>query len=300
MKILPGGLWPVMLTPFNEDKSIDIDALEELVDFYISHGARGLFANCLSSEMYQLTFDQQLFLTNKVVAAVDNRVPVVASCTFMGESGMGDQVKQIHELGTAAVVLITSLFGEPTGKEDVFRSSLFKLLNETESIPLGLYECPVPFKRLVSTSLLKELASTGRFRYFKDTSCDATLISNRVEALKNTNLGLFNANTPAALDSLKSGAAGLSPISANFYPELYSELYELTTGQKNSTDAIKLQHKLSIMDAVTRINYPLSAKYFLTKRRLKIKQYSLIKSEALNYEEKEMLDSLFFIFKSLI
>ena len=58
MNRLPKGLYPVMLTPFNDDYSIDINALEELTEFYIKAGAEGLFANCLSSEMFQLTSEE--------------------------------------------------------------------------------------------------------------------------------------------------------------------------------------------------------------------------------------------------
>ena len=41
---------PVMLMPFNEDQSIDYNALDCLVDFYLESGASGLFANCLSAK----------------------------------------------------------------------------------------------------------------------------------------------------------------------------------------------------------------------------------------------------------
>ena len=60
MNRLPEGLWPVMLTPYDRDMRVDVKALEELVNFYIDQGASGLFANCLSSEMYELGYDEQL------------------------------------------------------------------------------------------------------------------------------------------------------------------------------------------------------------------------------------------------
>ena len=47
----PGGVWPVMLTPFRNTGEIDLDALEQLVEWYINQGSSGLFAVCQSSEM---------------------------------------------------------------------------------------------------------------------------------------------------------------------------------------------------------------------------------------------------------
>jgi 4-hydroxy-tetrahydrodipicolinate synthase len=57
MNTLPRGFIPVMLTPFNDDLSVDYATLRKLCDYYIDNGAVGLFANCLSSEMYELTAD---------------------------------------------------------------------------------------------------------------------------------------------------------------------------------------------------------------------------------------------------
>ena len=45
------GLFPTMITPFNEDGSVDFETLEFLTDWYIQCGSTGLFAVCQSSEM---------------------------------------------------------------------------------------------------------------------------------------------------------------------------------------------------------------------------------------------------------
>ena len=55
MKNLPEGLWPVMITAFKPDNTLDLDGVRKITDMYLAAGANGMFANCLSSEMYQLT-----------------------------------------------------------------------------------------------------------------------------------------------------------------------------------------------------------------------------------------------------
>ena len=40
------GVWPVMLTPFDENRQIDWESLKKLIDWYIAAGVHGLFANC--------------------------------------------------------------------------------------------------------------------------------------------------------------------------------------------------------------------------------------------------------------
>jgi Dihydrodipicolinate synthase/N-acetylneuraminate lyase len=46
------GVWPVMLTPFDDNREIDWESLKKLIDWYIRAGVDGLFANCQSSEMF--------------------------------------------------------------------------------------------------------------------------------------------------------------------------------------------------------------------------------------------------------
>lgn len=77
-----GKFVPVMLTPYQSNKSIDFEVLSRLVDFYEAAGARGYFANCLSSEMYHLTPEERLQVTSHVVKRVQGRFPVVASGFF--------------------------------------------------------------------------------------------------------------------------------------------------------------------------------------------------------------------------
>lgn len=78
------GVWPVMLTPFSEDGSVDFTALDSLTEWYIKCGVSGLFSVCLSSEMYDLTDEERLSIASRVARQSDHRVPVFASGTFGG------------------------------------------------------------------------------------------------------------------------------------------------------------------------------------------------------------------------
>lgn len=60
------GIWPVMLTPFDENKKVDYEALRELVDWYIKKGVHGLFAVCQSSEMFFLSDEETIKIVKTV------------------------------------------------------------------------------------------------------------------------------------------------------------------------------------------------------------------------------------------
>src|SRR5690606_1999294 len=176
---------PVMLMPFQEDGSIDYNALEKLVDFYLEAGAGGLFANCLSSEMYQLSPEERIASVSFIVKHVNGRVPIVATGTF--EDTIENQarfVKAMYATGVDAVIVITGLLAKEDDSEDVFRANVEKLLMLTDNVPLGFYECPVPYKRVISADFLERLVQTGRIKYHKDTSLDINSIRAKIAATK--------------------------------------------------------------------------------------------------------------------
>lgn len=268
MNRLPGGLWPVMLTPFKENNQIDEHGLEKLTNFYISGGAHGLFANCLSSEMFQLTEDERIKITGEVVKKVDGRIPVVSTGTFSADIQQNsDLIKKVYDTGVQAVVINSNQLVGKTDPEDAFKSQLEKLMAETGNIPLGMYECPVPYKRLISADLMSWMGDSGRFYYHKDTCCNLDQIKAKVDATKNTPLGIYNANTPTALESLRYGAKGLSPIGANFYPELYSYMIKHLHNRDERID--QLNDLVTVFDEIVNNQYyPQSAKIFLRERGL--------------------------------
>ena len=50
-----------------------------------------------------------------------------------------------------------------------------------QNLPLGLYECPLPYKRLLTEKMMRWCAENGRFSFVKDTCCDAATIRRRLE-----------------------------------------------------------------------------------------------------------------------
>lgn len=275
MNKIPGGLWPVMLTPFNNNGEIDFEALEELIDFYLVNGSKGLFVNCLSSEMFHLSHDERLQLTAKAVRYVNGRVPVISTGTF-GENIEENAVfsKKLFDSGVAAVIINSNQLLPEAGEEIALKAGIEALMNSTGQIPLGIYECPVPYKRLLSPEILHWMTGTERFVYFKDTSCDSAQIAAKLSAMKGSSFGLYNANIPTALQSLRDGASGLSPIGANYFPELYAFVCDQFENPEVSEEINKINTFLSIVDPLIHCCYPFSAKWFLKEKGLKIQTFT--------------------------
>ncbi|MEO6288995.1 MAG: dihydrodipicolinate synthase family protein [Ginsengibacter sp.] len=294
---LPGGLWPVMLTPFLDTYEIDYPGLERLTNFYINSGSNGLFSNCLSSEMFQLTNEERLKVIRTVVSTAKSKAGVVASGTFSTDmEKCAEFIKQVYDTGVDAVIVLSNQVADIEEDDEVFKSRMDTLLKLTGKIPLGLYECPYPYKRLVSPELMKWLSQTGRFLYHKDTSCNSASINHKLASIKGTHYSLYNADTPTSLSSLESGAAGISPIGANFYPELYSYLFDDFKEHGSGNSLIQLNAQLTLMDAIADQCYPFSAKLFLQKRGFSISTICRIQHGKMRSENHLRLESLLEIF----
>ena len=260
----PDGVWPVMLTPFTEDLKVDTVALKALVNWYIENGCTGLFAACQSSEIFNLTLEERVVITKTTVEAAAGRVPVIASgITSNVVEEMAKEIEAIHATGVEVVVLLTNTLAKQDESDEVWLANLRKLETLIDpEIKLGVYECPQPYKRLLSIPVIKEIAATGRFYFLKDTCCVAADIKEKIEAIKGTNLKLYNANATTALQSLRDGAAGYSGVMANFHPELWVWLCKHFKDEPQKADEV--QEVLMACSLIERQLYPVNAKWHLT------------------------------------
>ena len=255
------GVWPVMLTPFTDENKVDYDALGKLVDWYIENGVAGLFADCQSSEMFFLTLEERVEIARFVKERSDGRVPVVASGHVSDSiSDQAEELNAVAETGVDAVILLTNRLAQREESDEIWLDRLKMLLAELpEDLALGFYECPYPYKRIISPELLKWCADTGRFYFIKDTSCSIENISRKLECVKGSRLKLFNANSSTLLETLRLGGSGFSGVMANFHADLYVWLCEHY--QEEPEKARILADFLTVTSMIERQVYPVNAKY---------------------------------------
>ncbi len=264
-KSLSNEAWPTMVTPFNRDRGIDYGALGALTDWYIANGADGLFAACQSSEIFYLSLKERVGLSKFVREKSSGRVPVVASghisCDLRDQA---EELNRIAETGVDAVILISNRLAGEDETDDIFLERLDRLLHELpKEVKLGFYECPYPYKRVLTPKILRYCVSTGRFTFLKDTCCDIRLIREKLNVLKGSGIRLFNANTATLVESMKYGAAGYSGVMANFQMKLYSWLAKHWRENRQVTD--RIQDILTMCSYIELKNYPANAKCYLNR-----------------------------------
>ena len=254
-----------MITPYDKEGNIDYKTAEKYVEWYYKNGCSGIFAVCQSSEIFYLSLEERVEL-NRVVykkAKELNKDFLVVSSGHISDSleAQAEELNAIYNSGTDALILITNRLDTNNKGDDVFIKNAETLIAKLPpEAKLGLYECPHPYKRLVTPKILNWCLSTGRFYYMKDTCCDATEIAKRVELLKGSNFKLLNANCQTLLESMRAGADGYCGIMCNFHPKLYGWL-----GQNYNSEMADIVQSYIGTFGFTEVGlpYPLTAKYHM-------------------------------------
>ena len=259
----PNGAWPTIITPFKDNTAIDYEALGRLIEWYIANGAEGLFSTCQSSEIFFMSLDERKKLTKFVKDKAAGRVPVIASGHISYD--IHDQIQELNEIadcGVDAVILISNRLAAPEESDDIFIERLDQIVKSlSKDMPLGFYECPFPYKRLLTPKVIQYCTNSGRFYFLKDTCCDIKQIEEKLELIKGSNMQLYNANTATLVDSLKLGAAGFSGVMANFQMKLYSWI--TNHWKENESITNEVQSFLTVCSFIEMKNYPANAKCFL-------------------------------------
>jgi 4-hydroxy-tetrahydrodipicolinate synthase len=289
VKTIADGVWPTMITPYRDDGAVDNGALERLVEWYLERGVAGLFAVCQSSEMFQLSLRERLELARECVRLSAGRVPVIASGHVA--DAIEDQVeeaKMMADTGVEAVVLISNRFARRDEGEDAFKRRLERFLaGMPEGLVLGFYECPAPYKRVMTPELMRFCVGTGRFGFLKDTCCSMALIREKLAIVAGTSFKLFNANSATLLESLRSGASGYSGIMANFHPDLYSWMCANWRAQPGRAE--ELQAFLGFASMIEYQLYPVNAMHALSLEGLPFNLISR-RADATGYGETMRLE----------
>ena len=287
---IPVGVWPTMITPFTDQDRLDFDALRAMVEWYVEREVAGLFAVCQSSEMFFLSLQERVELARRCVEMAAGRVPVIASGHV--SERIEDQLTELRavaETGVTAVVLIGNRLAAEDESDDVWKRRCEEILRQLpESVPLGVYECPYPYKRLMTPDLVRWCNGTGRFVFLKDTCCDPEQIRVKQEAVRGTSFGIYNANAATVLETLQMGVAGYSGIMANMHPELY--VWLCRNWERKPELAAELQDFLGPGSAIEGPLYPRNAKYYQQLEGLPIGLHTRRESQQLGPADQRLIE----------
>ena len=153
------GMFPVLVTPFDEQDRVDEDSLRSVVEYNIDAGVHGVVI-AFATEIMKLTEAERLQVAQVVVDQTRGRVPVVVNTGAVSTVATVQYSQQTEELGVTAVMCTPPAADVPVDQ----KKAHFKALSDAVGVPIFVQEAGTS----LGGALLREIAEESeRVRYAK-------------------------------------------------------------------------------------------------------------------------------------
>lgn len=247
--ILNGIVTPIV-TPLNEDFSVDEQSLCRLVDHQIDAGVSGLFVLGSTGETALLPDSARRTAIATVVAQAAGRIPVLAGAIDMTTLRVLEQARQAEQAGADAIV-VTAPFYTRTHRVEIDHH--FRYLAERCALPIMAYDLPVSVGVKFDPDLLVKLGRDGVIAGAKDSSGDDAGLRKLILAARNAGLSHFSILTGSELTvdaAIGFGADGCVPGLGNVDPEAYVRLYRTAVDGRWSDAKVEQERLIKLFDIV--------------------------------------------------
>ncbi len=133
------GSIPAIVTPMQEDGSLDLPALRRLLDWHIAEGTDGIVVVGTTGESPTVDMDEHCALIRATVEHVAGRIPVIAGTGANSTSEAIELAQCAKKAGADAHLSVVPYYNKPT-QEGLYRH--FKAIAEAVDLPLILYNVP--------------------------------------------------------------------------------------------------------------------------------------------------------------
>lgn len=235
------GLGIALITPFKSDGTIDIEALDRLVEYQLKGGADYLCIMGTTAETPTLTPEEKRMLKNHLVERVAGRVPLLMGC---GGNCTASVVKDLREgdwSGIDGVLSVCPFYNKPS-QEGLFRH--FSAIAEASPVNVVLYNVPGRTGVNMSAETTLKLARTyDNIVAIKEASGNITQMDDIIKN-KPANFDVISGDDGITFPLITLGAVGVISVIGNALPAEVSRMVRLALrGEYNAS--LTIHHKFT-------------------------------------------------------
>jgi 4-hydroxy-tetrahydrodipicolinate synthase len=282
------GVFTAIVTPFNQDESVNEDALRNLIDFNIENGVSGIVPCGTTGESPTLTHDEHDAVIELTVRHVNGRVPVIGGT---GSNSTREAIRlsqHAEEVGVDAVLLVNPYYNKPT-QEGLYRH--FKAVADSVNIPCIVYNIKGRTAVNVETDTLMRLINDcDNITGVKEASGDLSQIQEVINRSPD-NFSVLSGDDNIALDLVRGGGQGVISVASNFIPGQMVEMMRLALAG-NFAEAEAINDRLAPLFAAEFVETnPIPIKYMLYRAGMCEEIYRLPMCE-LQPENRDKVDAV--------
>jgi 4-hydroxy-tetrahydrodipicolinate synthase len=242
MTIAPKGIFVPLITPFNEDESIDFPAYKKVIDFQIENGVHGLLVGGTTGEYHVMSLEERKSLIKAGCDYAAGRVPVMAGVGCSTAQETIELANFAAECG-AKWGLVLPPYYHKTSEEGI--CEFFKEIAAKSNVGIVIYNYPGATSVSISPEMIYELSQEENIVGVKESVdfghlCQVATLTKDVD-----NFSVFTGEEHFILPTFSIGGQGAFGILVNLLPKEMVMLYELAVEKNDLHAARDLNRKLS-------------------------------------------------------
>ncbi|HFC7319027.1 TPA: 4-hydroxy-tetrahydrodipicolinate synthase [Neisseria meningitidis] len=217
--MLKGSL-VALITPMNQDGSINYEQLHDLIDWHIENGTDGIVAVGTTGESATLPVEEHLAVIEATVKHVNKRIPVIAGTGANNTVEAIALSKAAEQAGADYTLSVVPYYNKPS-QEGIYQH--FKAIAEATSIPMVIYNVPGRTVVSMSNDTILRLAEIPNIVGVKEASGN---IGNNIELINSVPEGfaVLSGDDSTGLPFMLCGGHGVVTVAANVAPKLFADM----------------------------------------------------------------------------
>ena len=217
--MLKGSL-VALITPMNQDGSINYEQLHDLIDWHIENGTDGIVAVGTTGESATLPVEEHLAVIEATVKHVNKRIPVIAGTGANNTVEAIALSKAAEQAGADYTLSVVPYYNKPS-QEGIYQH--FKAIAEATSIPMVIYNVPGRTVVSMSNDTILRLAKIPNIVGVKEASGK---IGSNIELINSVPEGfaVLSGDDPTGLPFMLCGGHGVVTVAANVAPKLFADM----------------------------------------------------------------------------
>jgi 4-hydroxy-tetrahydrodipicolinate synthase len=214
------GSLVAIVTPMEEDGSLDLEAFRKLLDWHIAEGTDGIVVVGTTGESPTVDFDEHRLLIRTAVEHAKGRVPVIAGTGANSTREAIELAAYAKQAGADASLTVVPYYNKPT-QEGLYRH--FRAIAEAVAMPHILYNVPGRTVADLQNETVLRLAQVPNIVGLKDATANLERAAELVKQLPRE-FSLYSGDDATGLALLLLGGQGVISVTANVAPRLMHEM----------------------------------------------------------------------------
>lgn len=215
------GSGVALVTPFNDDMTVNFEKLRELIEFQIENKTDAIVVTGTTGEASTLSDLEQKEIIERTVKIVNGRVPVIAGTGSNNTKHSIELSQQAEKLGVDGLLVITPYYNK-TNKRGLIEH--FKMIASSVKIPIILYNVPGRTTMNIPLDVYGELRDVENIVGIKEASGEITYAMDII-ILYGDRFDVYSGNDDIIFPLTAIGGKGVISVLANVMPKETHDIY---------------------------------------------------------------------------